>query len=467
MVHNAQIDTLVDAQPLDDGTDRADQTIVAVATVPGKSGIGVIRISGERAEEIGNRIVDQPLSAARISLRKFCDPEGRAIDEGMALLFKAPRSYTGEDVCELQCHGSPIVQAVLLETVVGHGARLAEPGEYTRRAFANGKIDLAQAEAVADLIASSTESAARSAMRSLTGEFSRHIEKISDELMRLRVHVEAAIDFPEDEVDLLAEANLTRAIATVADDLARLDRLADKGVLLREGAKVAIAGLPNAGKSSLLNRFAGESRAIVAATPGTTRDTIEITININGLAVQIIDTAGVRDTDDAIEAQGVERAWKTMRDADLVLYVIDAQRGLRPYDKTNLASLAGSKAIVVWSKIDIADGKRAPNESMEFPQVSVSAKKGDGFDELRERMASSAGAEFDDGVFLARRRHLESIREAREALDQARVLLNNRLVGDLMAEDLRQAQLALGAITGQVSTEDLLGEIFSSFCIGK
>ncbi len=465
MVYHAKTDALVGiSHPAGQGA----QTIAAVATPPGRGGIGVIRVSGPQAEQIGRRIAAGPLAPARPLLRKLYDLQGRVVDQGIVVLYRAPRSYTGEDVCEFQCHGSPAALGIVLEAIVGLGARLAEPGEYTRRAFENGKLDLAQAEAVADLINSSTEAAARSAMRSLSGDFSQQINDIGDELLRLRVYIEAAIDFPEEEIDLLADEQLLKSADAVCDALADLHCQAGRGVLLQEGITVAIAGQPNAGKSSVLNRFAGLERAIVAPEPGTTRDTVEISININGIEVIMTDTAGMRITSDPIESEGVKRAWDAVRGADLIVYVVDEAKGFDVQDLRNLDSLSGEKVIVVRNKIDLTEGGGSCLNRVEHQQVFVSAKKGDGFDELRQAIATLSGGDFgDEGVFLARRRHLDAIGAALSHADAARLALHGMMAGELAAEDLRAAHQAMGSVTGQVTAEDLLGEIFSSFCIGK
>ena len=465
MVYHAQTDSDLSSKHSDEQT---VQTIAAVATPPGRGGIGVIRVSGPRAEEIGSSIARAPLLDRRPALRKFFGSAGRLIDEGIVLLFRGPRSYTGEDVCEFHCHGSPVALNLLLESIVLCGARLAEPGEYTRRAFENGKLDLAQAEAVADLINSSTDAAARSAMRSLTGRLSHQVDSICSELVRIRAYVEASIDFPDDEIDLLSDSHLAESVELVRNALSLLQQRAGQGILLREGVSVAIAGMPNAGKSSLLNRFAGEDRVIVAPQPGTTRDTVEIIIDINGLEVRITDTAGMRAACDPVEAEGVKRAWAAIEDADLIVYVVDDDRGLVSQDRHNLDSLGNKRVVLAWNKIDLTKRSSLSQNYAETSQVLVSAKKGDGFDELCKTIARIAGADFGvDHVFLARRRHLESIRTALAAVETAQRMLLDFGAGELAAEDLRAAHDAMAAITGEFSTEELLGEIFSSFCIGK
>ncbi len=465
MVYHSKADSVLEFQLADQ---QATQTIAAIATPPGKGGIGVIRVSGTLAKVVGEKLCGAKIKPLTPLYRKFIDGSGEVVDEGIILYFQKPNSYTGEDVCEFQCHGSPMVLNMLMEQITNCGARIAEPGEFTRRAFLNRKLDLAQAEAVVDLINSSTQAAARSALRSLTGEFSKRIDHISEQLLRLRVYVEAAIDFAEEEIDFLQDDELDNSIERVQSELVELSIAAEKGILLREGVRVTIAGLPNAGKSSLLNLFAGDDKAIVTPQPGTTRDMIDIAININNIATHITDTAGLRASEDPIELEGIRRAWNATKDADLVLYIVDDEQGVCAEDEDNLRALSQVPVILVWNKIDIT-GHKEPYESYsKYTQVFVSAKKKTGLNELCKQIEGAFNADFaSEGVFLARRRHLDSIQAALEYVNNAQQLLGSSKAGELVADDLRVAHQELGKVVGQVSSEDLLGKIFSSFCIGK
>ncbi len=444
-------------------------TIAAVSTPPGKGGIGIIRFSGEFAPEIASRLTGRNVVPRKVLKRKFFDNRQRILDEGVVLYYQAPNSYTGEHVCEVQCHGGPVVVDLLLQRVVELGARLAEPGEFTRRAFLNDKLDLAQAESVADLINSSTSSAVLSASRSLQGEFSRKIHEIRDSLVQIRMYVEAAIDFPEEEIDFLADSELMRSVESVRTQIEILSEQVKKGRVLRDGIRVVLAGLPNAGKSSLLNRFAGEDRVIVTPQAGTTRDSIDIAIDLKGLPVLLTDTAGLCESDDIVESEGVKRAWSAIKQSDLVLYTVDNSKGLAKEDLQFLDSLCDSNVIVVWNKIDLnAPSAEKFQLDSTWKSVSASAKTGQGINQIYEQIQKVVGISFDEeGLFIARRRHVDAIRQTLDYVDNAQTALTESKAGELAAQDLRDALDSLGKIVGHVTPDDLLGEIFSNFCIGK
>ncbi len=465
------------AAPGAPAADTAD-TIVAVATPPGRGGIGVVRVSGPRAGAIA-RAVTGRTPAPRAALRaRFLAADGEALDDGIALWFPGPHSYTGEDTLELQGHGGPVVLDRVAGRVLALGARAARPGEFTERAFLNGKLDLVQAEAVADLIDAATEEAARLARRSLEGALSERVEAAAAELVRLRAEVEGALDFPDEEdVPAPDGGALARGLEAVREALAGARAAAARGNLLREGFAVVIVGRPNVGKSSLLNRMVGRERAIVTAMPGTTRDTLHEAVQIDGLPLRIVDTAGLRPTADPVERAGIERTWAAVGDADAVLAVVDDRRGLDDGDRAILERLpAHLPRVVVHNKIDLTgsppgelpaeiaggdgDGVRS--------RIALSARTGEGVECLRERLKALAGyAPGAEGLFMARRRHLAALDEALAALDDALRAVRAGRGAELAAEDLRLAQRTLGEITGEFTTEDLLGRIFSAFCIGK
>jgi tRNA modification GTPase len=440
---------------------RAD-TIAAIATPPGRGGIGVVRVSGKNLARFIDAITGKRLPAREACLRSFRGEAGEALDQGIALYYPAPRSYTGEDVLELQGHGGPAVLQLILERCLELGARLAEPGEFTRRAYLNDQIDLAQAESVADLIDAATSEAARSALRSLQGEFSREVQNLVRRLVDLRTLVEATLDFPEEEIDFLREADALGQLQAVQAQLDTVLKSAVQGRILRDGIAIALIGQPNVGKSSLLNRLAGEEVAIVTEVPGTTRDSIRQLINIDGVPVHVIDTAGLRETADAVELIGIARTWETVRVADTVILVIDSTIGLSAGDRRILEMLpADIGQIRVHNKIDLID--MAPHAN--GAEIWLSAKTGEGLQLLRHRLLQVAGWESPgEGVFLARARHLAALREAGEHLGQATGCWRQL---ELMAEELRLAQAALHSITGEFTADDLLGEIFSRFCLGK
>jgi len=439
--------------PSDDAT---RDTIVAIATPSGRGGIGIVRVSGRQAPDIAQQLLGKLPQARRATHRPFLDARGEKIDEGIALFFPAPGSYTGEPVLELHGHGGPVVMQALLAACVNAGARLAEPGEFTRRAFLEGKLDLAQAEAVADLIDAASREAARSALRSLNGEFSAAIAALQAELVELRALTEAMLDFPEEEVDLLHEDD---ARGRLERTRRALDGLLDKsrqGSLLREGIHVVLAGRPNVGKSSLMNRLAGEERAIVTPYPGTTRDALREPVQIAGVPLVLVDTAGLRRAADEAERLGIERTRRELERADLVLAVFEAGTAPAPLDDLP----AAAARVDVYNKVDLAPGFVAPAGA-----VAVSAKSGEGIDALRTAILDAAGWKSSgESVFLARERHLRALERARGHLATAKP---DRGSWELFAEELRLAHVALGEITGGFSADDLLGEIFGRFCIGK
>jgi tRNA modification GTPase len=444
----------------------AADTIAAIATAPGRAGVGVIRVSGARLETFAAGLLGrlpQPRHATRATFR---DASGAAIDDGIALYFPAPHSYTAEDVLELQGHGGPVVLQMLLRRCVELGARLAEPGEFTRRAFLNDKLDLAQAEAVADVIEAATETAARCAVRSLQGEFSAAIRNLVDQLIELRTLVEATLDFPEEELDPLDRADARGRLDRLRVALAgTLDR-AQQGSLLRTGLHVVLAGQPNVGKSSLLNCLAGADRAIVTAIPGTTRDAVREAIQIEGVPLHLVDTAGLRETADEVERLGIARTWSEIERADVLLLIVDAAAGVTAADDAIVARLPSRlPRVVIYNKIDLAGTAPQVGAQGGATTVHLSAKTGAGIDLLRNHLLERAGWHpAEESPFIARARHLVCLRRAAEHLEAAAQQAN---APELLAEELRLAQDQLGAITGEVTADDLLGEIFSRFCIGK
>lgn len=438
-------------------------TIAAIATPPGRGGIGIVRLSGTDLEDLVHAIVGHLPVARQAELADFVDADGTAIDRGIVIYFPAPHSMTGEDVVELQGHGGPVVMDRLLERACELGARVARPGEFTERAFLNDKIDLAQAEAVADLIDSASKRAARAAMRSLDGEFSARVNEIDRAVLDLRVYLEAAIDFAEEEIDFLAESDTVERLQTIEMRIQRLIDESQRGEALREGLDVVIAGPPNAGKSSLMNRLLAENRAIVTDMPGTTRDLLKADIEIEGVPIRLTDTAGLRDGGDRVEAIGVERARTAIAAADLVLAVEDATMvSVDPEGAEPLADHPSSHRLRVRNKIDLT-GETPGN----CPGgVRISALNGDGVDALRAVIAKIAGVSPGEGAYLARKRHLVALRAALAQCGTAGRRLNEGF-GDLAAEEMRQVQTHLGEIVGITTVDDLLGEIFGSFCIGK
>jgi tRNA modification GTPase len=444
----------------------ASATIAAIATPPGRGGIGVVRVSGADLANFAERLIGRVPMPRRAERAVFRDATGREIDDGLALYFPAPRSYTGDDVLELHGHGGPVVMQMLLRRCLELGARVAEPGEFTRRAFLADKLDLAQAEAVADLIDAATESAARCAVRSLKGDFSEAIHALEAQLVELRMLVEATLDFPEEEIDPLDRASARERLARVAGGVERALSQARQGSLLRTGLQVVLAGQPNVGKSSLLNRLAGEERAIVTSVPGTTRDTVREAIQIGGVPLNIVDTAGLRDTADEVERLGIERTWREIERADLLLLVVDARVGISREDEAVVAKLPERlRRVVVHNKIDLAGRAADVKHGADGEHVYLSATTGEGIDRLRETLLALAGFESrEEDLFMARERHLDALRRAREHLADAERAFGR---AELFAEELRLAHHVLQEITGEFTADDLLGEIFSRFCIGK
>lgn len=447
-------------------------TIAALATPPGRGGVGIVRVSGPSCREIATAILGHCPAPRQAHYGAFHGTEGM-LDEGIALFFQGPHSFTGEDVLELQGHGGTMIMDLLLERCVQLGARLARPGEFSERAFLNDKLDLAQAEAIADLIDASSRSAAENALRSLQGEFSRRVETLVQRLVELRMYVEAAIDFPEEEIDFLADGKVATMLEAVMDELAAVRSAAGQGALMREGMSVVIAGRPNAGKSSLLNALTEQDTAIVTDIEGTTRDVLREHIHIDDMPLHVIDTAGLRDTPDAVEKIGVARAWAEIEKADRVLLLVDAATT----DATDpmaiwpefVARLGDpSRLTLVRNKVDTSLEAPGLDLSTAPPIVRLSAKTGQGVDNLKEHLKTVMGySATPEGRFSARRRHLDALDRAKHALTNGAEQLRGYGAGELLAEDLREAQQALGEITGEFSADDLLGEIFGSFCIGK
>jgi tRNA modification GTPase len=440
---------------------RSTDTIVAAATPPGTGGIGVVRLSGEAVPAIAGRMLPQ-LPVPRVAtVAHFTDGSGEPIDTGVALYFEAPSSFTGEHVLELQGHGGPVVMALLVEAAVALGARRARPGEFSERAFLNDKLDLAQAEAIADLIDSGSAQAARAALRSLSGDFSSAVNDLATQLTELRIYVEASIDFPEEEIDFLSDTALTERLDRCGEAFDILLCDANVGRVLRDGYQVVLVGAPNAGKSSLMNRLSGEDRAIVTEIAGTTRDVLRETIDIDGLVVELVDTAGLRDNPDVVEREGIRRAREALEHADAVLWVRDAG------DRESLAPAGlpdDVPTVTVWNKIDLA----SPPSSIGENAIAVSAKTGAGLDGLTDTIRKLAGyRDLGEGAFTARERHVEALKASAEHFRAGRKALETDRAGELLAEELRLAHANLGEITGKMSSDELLGRIFSSFCIGK
>ena len=473
--------------------------IVAIATPPGRGAVGIVRVSGKAIAPLVRALCGRDLKPREATYLPFVDAAGEAIDHGLALYFPAPHSFTGEDVLELQAHGGPVVMQLLLARCLEAGAeidvanqqprlpglRVAQPGEFTQRAFLNDKMDLAQAEAVADLIDASTEAAARGATRSLSGEFSKEIHSLREALIHLRMLVEATLDFPEEEIDFLQKADAAGQLDRLQATLARVMQRAGQGALLREGIKVVIAGQPNAGKSSLLNALAGAELAIVTAIAGTTRDKVQQTIQIDGVPLHIIDTAGLRHSEDEVEKIGIERAWAEIENADAVLFLHDLVRWNDAAESssyqaadaaiaTQLISLLPKRVpvIQVWNKVDAVQPQQAEiaiDTADETVNISISAKNGQGLETLRRTLLQVAGWQpAAEGVYIARERHVQALRQVSAHLDLADSQLKAKSQAlDLLAEELRLAQNHLSAITGEFTSDDLLGVIFSKFCIGK
>lgn len=443
----------------------SSDTIVAVASPQGKGGITIVRLSGPDVPRIANVITNIPLVPRSVSHVNFVGEDDFVIDSGIALLFNSPNSYTGEDVLELQGHGSPVVMQMLIRRCLQLGCRLARPGEFSERAFLNGRLDLTQAEAVADLIDSSTESAAKSAIKSLQGGFSKKVTELVESVTQLRIFVEAAIDFPDEEIDFLEDANVVSQMKVLSKKFSDIRSSVKQGKLLRDGLKVVLTGLPNAGKSSLLNAVLNEERAIVSTIPGTTRDILEQTIEIDGLAIELIDTAGIRDTTDEIEEKGVQRAKNAQHIADVIILVIDDSTTQQDDVDSLLKDIStNATIIVVRNKIDLTE--KVPDETDNT--VWVSALNGDGLSLLTEKIKTVAGfRQIDDSQFIARQRHIDALQRAEKFLNDGLEQQFKFRAGELLADDLASCQKALGEITGETNSDELLGLIFGSFCIGK
>ncbi|MEJ2590535.1 MAG: tRNA uridine-5-carboxymethylaminomethyl(34) synthesis GTPase MnmE [Candidatus Thiodiazotropha sp.] len=447
---------------------HAVPTIAAVATPPGRGGVGIVRVSGANCRRIAEQMLGYVPEPRLARYTPFLDDAGDAIDQGIALFFPAPHSFTGEDVLELQGHGGPVVMDLLLQRVLQLGARLAAPGAFSERAFLNDKLDLVQAEAIADLIDAESAAAARLATRTLQGAFSRQIHELVERLIELRLYVESAIDFPEEEIDFLSDGKVSADLHRIISDIERIRERAATGRLLRDGMTLVIAGRPNAGKSSLLNALAGVDSAIVTEIPGTTRDLLHERITLDGLPLHIVDTAGLRDSSDPVEAEGIRRARAQIETADRILWVFDDQAdpGHLALDRRQLP--ASVPLTLVRNKIDLSGRSPAVSESDEGIEVALAAKSGEGIDLLVDHLKSCVGyRDSGEGEFIARRRHLDALERALAHLRQGAISLDESAAGELLAEDLRLSQQALSEITGEFTADDLLGRIFSSFCIGK
>ena len=444
---------------------NSPDTIAAVATPLGRGGVGIIRLSGKHVPEIAVGVLGSLPSPRKAVHRRFRAANGDVLDDGIALYFPTPHSFTGEDVLELQGHGGQVVLDMLLKRCVELGARLARPGEFSERAFLNDKLDLAQAEAIADLIDSGSEQAARSALRSLQGEFSTAVNQLLTALIELRVYVEAALDFPDEEIDFLADSAVTQRLDGIKQQLHAIFQKARQGSLLRDGMHLVIVGRPNAGKSSLLNALAGQETAIVTDIAGTTRDVLRERINLDGMPLHIVDTAGLRESDDPVEKIGIERAWQEVHKADLIVLLVDDTQPDDPENAVILAKLPERlPRLTVHNKVDLS-GKTAGKQG---EHVYISAKQGLGMEALKAELKTRMGYQGEsEDTFIARRRHLEALSATQIAVENAEYQLRTFNAGELMAEELRTAQDALGQITGKFTSDDLLGEIFSSFCIGK
>lgn len=444
----------------------ATDTIAAIATAPGSGGIGVVRVSGPASSSIARAVLGQCPEPRRAAYLTFFEADRQVIDRGIAIYYSAPNSYTGEDVLELQGHGGPAVLQLLLKRCLDTGARQAAPGEFTQRAFLNDKLDLAQAEAVSDLISAATAEAARSAMRSLAGEFSRQIHALRDRLIDLRMYVEACLDFPEEDIDFISQGDVAGRLDLLQAELQSVLAGARQGMLLRDGIQIVLVGQPNVGKSSLLNQLAGEEIAIVTPVAGTTRDTIKSAIQIRGVPLHVIDTAGLRETEDEVEQHGISRTWRALESAHAVLLLVDEVHGISAAEQAIVARLRSDlPRLWVHNKIDLVGRAPAAEELRGEHHLYLSAKTGTGVELLREALLKIAGWQpVSEGVCMARARHLDLLGQVSASLSRARGLTAS---AELLAEELRLAQERLNAITGEFTSDDLLGEIFGRFCIGK
>lgn len=443
-----------------------DDTIAAVATPPGTGGVGVIRVSGSLAHTIAQKLTGKNLQPRQVRFSAFADANGQTLDRGLCLYFKAPASFTGEDVLELHAHGSPIVLDLLLKRIHALGARPARPGEFSERAFLNGKLDLVQAEAIADLIASGSAAAARAAMRSLDGAFSQQVNDVFDALVRFRAWLEGALDFPEEEIDFLSEPQLMRDLIALQNRVTQLLAATRSGVVLRDGLHVVIVGRPNAGKSSLLNVLAQSERAIVTPVAGTTRDVLRETVQLDGVSLTLVDTAGLRASEDEIEREGIRRARAELQRADVAILVTQSTHANEDAELLDVCA-AGAVRLVVHNKIDLSGETARIERVANIAHIYVSAQRGDGLNDLRAELSRLAmPGDTSQGTFSARSRHVQALENVAQHLHAAIAQLEHA-AGELVAEELRQAQTSLGEITGVYSSEDLLGAIFSTFCIGK
>ena len=448
---------------------NGSNTIAAISTAPGAGGIGVVRVSGPLALEIGQKISGAILVPRIANFHNFKDLNGTLIDQGLILFFSAPHSFTGEDIIELQCHGGTVVTQSILNLCLKNGAKLAEPGDFTKRAYLNNKIDLAQAESVADLINASTEEAALGAVNSLSGKFSLEINNLLKNLIELRMYVEACLDFPEEDIDFISEGNVKDKLQHLSETMMHIMQAASQGQLLRDGISLVLVGQPNVGKSSLLNQLSGEDKAIVTDIPGTTRDAITSDINLNGMPLNIIDTAGLRETDDPIEKFGIEKTWSSLEKGHVALFLVEASKGITDYEQSILGRLPKDiKQIWIFNKIDLLNGKAKLQQLNNDQIVYMSAKTGEGLDLLKQAILNEVGfkenSEGSENKFIARKRHLEALERVHHSLQNAQL---NIASAELVAEELAIAQKYLSSITGEFSSDDLLGEIFSQFCIGK
>lgn len=446
-----------------------NDTIIAQATPPGKGGVGIIRISGQHCQKVANQIIKQPLKSRVATFTPFYDLNNNVIDQGIAIFFKSPNSFTGEDILELQGHGGQVLLDLIIQNILKiPDIRMAKPGEFTERAFLNDKIDLTQAEAIADLINASSIEAAKSAMNSLQGEFSKKINELVKQIIYLRVYVEAAIDFPEEEIDFLNDGKVKDTLNKIVKSFENLKSETKQGILLKDGMKVVIAGKPNAGKSSILNKLSGKDSAIVTDIEGTTRDIVKEHIHIDGMPLHIIDTAGLRDTEDKVEQLGIQKAWKEIESADKVLLILDSSKVTDVQDSLSYFKNK-EKLTLILNKTDLKENNiKKLNIPQEIDTMSVSAKTGDGINNLKKYLKNSMGYTGDnESNIIARQRHLDSINNAFEHLINGKLALEELNAGELLAEELKISQSYLDQITGKFSSDDLLTEIFSSFCIGK
>lgn len=448
-------------------------TIAAIATATGRGGVGIVRVSGPKAKQVAKSLLSINLQPRHAHYCDFSTAEGEVLDQGIALFFPGPNSFTGEDVLELQGHGGPVILDLLLREITRLGVRLARPGEFSERAFLNDKLDLAQAEAIADLIDATSEQAARNALHSLQGAFSKRIHELVEALIHLRIYVEASIDFPEEEIDFLSDGKVAGDLDEIIHKLEQVFKEARQGVLVRDGMRVVIAGRPNAGKSSLLNTLSGRESAIVTSIEGTTRDVLREHIHIDGMPLHIIDTAGLRESPDEVEQIGIQRAWQEIQQADRVLLLVDSRQTPDTDPLTIwpefIAQLENpAKVTLIRNKIDLTGETPGLFEQSNSTYISISAASGSGVDALKQHLKSIMGfSETGESGFTARRRHLDALERAQSFLYSGKAQLQGYAAGELLAEDLRQAQNALGEITGEFTPDDLLGRIFSSFCIGK